>query len=185
MMTGPPGPALSRACFRAYIALGANVGDARKALAHAVAGIAALPWTTLVSGSSLYRTAPVDATGPDFTNAVLAVDTALGPLELLHALQALELAHGRQRPYRNAPRTLDLDVVWHGALCLSSPELTLPHPRYQGRAFVLEPLAEVLAASPTPSVSPELPSDAARCALAHQQGIEKLAENLLKLALER
>ena len=71
------------------------------------------------------------------------MQTQLSPLALLHALQALELQSGRERPYKNAPRTLDLDLIFYGDVALSTPELTLPHPRWHERAFVLQPLAEV------------------------------------------
>ena len=108
-----------------------------------MAEIAALPQTRLLRRSSLYRTAPVDAGGPDYVNAVAEVDTALPPLELLRALLAIEQAHGRRRSVRNAPRTLDLDLLLHGSTRVETPELTLPHPRLHQRAFVLEPLLEV------------------------------------------
>jgi 2-amino-4-hydroxy-6-hydroxymethyldihydropteridine diphosphokinase len=96
-----------------------------------------------VALSSAWRSAPVDAGGPDFLNAVAALDTALAPLELLDALQAIELAHGRERPYRHAPRTLDLDLLLYGDVRLDTPRLTLPHPRLGERAFVLCPLLEI------------------------------------------
>jgi len=105
--------------------------------------VAGLPQTQLVKASSLYRSAPYEAQGPDFINAVALVQTQLSPLALLHALQALELKSGRERPYINAPRTLDLDVIFYGDATLATPELTLPHPRWHERAFVLQPLAEV------------------------------------------
>ena len=129
----------------AWIGLGANLGDARAALRGAMAAIAQLPHTQVQAVSSLYRSAPVDATGPDYLNAVAQVATALAPLELLHALQAIERAAGRERPYRNAPRTLDLDVLLYGDQQLDSVELTVPHPRMHERAFVLQPLAEIAA----------------------------------------
>jgi len=87
--------------------------------------------------------APVDAQGPDFFNAVLKLRTTLTPEQVLERLLALELAHGRQRPYRNAPRTLDLDLLLHGDTVLDTPRLQLPHPRLHERAFVLRPLAEL------------------------------------------
>jgi 2-amino-4-hydroxy-6-hydroxymethyldihydropteridine diphosphokinase len=93
--------------------------------------------------SSLYRTDPVEATGPDFINAVVAINTRLTALELLGQLQLLEQNAGRQRPYRNAPRTLDLDLLLYGDSCINSPELVVPHPRMFERAFVLVPLAEI------------------------------------------
>uniref|UniRef100_UPI002DD626A8 2-amino-4-hydroxy-6- hydroxymethyldihydropteridine diphosphokinase n=1 Tax=Pseudorhodoferax sp. TaxID=1993553 RepID=UPI002DD626A8 len=92
----------------AYIGLGANLGDAPAALRAAVQALAALPGTQVLQCSALYRSAPVDATGPDYHNAVAAVRTTLAPHDLLAALQAIEAAAGRERPYRNAPRTLDL-----------------------------------------------------------------------------
>ena len=131
------------AAVNAFIGLGANLGDALGALQAALAALAALPRTTLVRSSSIYRSAPVDASGPDFHNAVAALRTCLAPHELLAHLQAIELQHGRERPFRNAPRTLDLDLLLYGDLTLDTPTLTLPHPRLHERAFVLLPLAEV------------------------------------------
>ena len=128
---------------RVFVGLGANLGDARAALAQALEALAALPRTRLVAASPLYRSGPVDATGPDFVNAVAELDTPLTPRELLQALQAIEQAHGRQRPYRNAPRTLDLDLLLYGQRVIDEPGLTVPHPRLHQRAFVLVPLAEL------------------------------------------
>ena len=127
----------------AWIGLGANLGDAPKALRAAVHAIQALPGTQVLRESALYRSAPVDATGPDYHNAVLAVDTPLAPHDLLAALQAVEAAAGRERPWRNAPRTLDLDILLIDGLELDTPTLTVPHPRWHERAFVLRPLAEI------------------------------------------
>ena len=126
----------------AWIGLGANLGDARAALCAAVQCIAALPSTHVTQVSSLYGSAPVDASGPDYLNAVVEISTALAPLELLDALQNIELDAGRERPYRNAPRTLDLDIVRFADLTLNTERLTLPHPRSMERAFVLRPLSE-------------------------------------------
>lgn len=127
----------------AYIGLGANLGDARAALRAAVQALAALPQAQVLQCSALYRSAPVDATGPDYHNAVVALRTALPPHELLAALQAIETAAGRERPYRNAPRTLDLDILLFGDHAIDTPSLTVPHPRMHERAFVLRPLAEI------------------------------------------
>lgn len=127
----------------AYVALGANLGDARATVLQAIKGIAALRLTTLVRRSSLYRTAPVESTGPDYINAVVEVTTGLSPQELLLELQRLEQAAGRERPHRNAPRTLDLDILLYGDACVDSPTLVVPHPRMMARAFVLVPLAEI------------------------------------------
>ena len=129
---------------RAYVGLGANLGeDPGATLTQAALRLAALPGTQVAALSSVWRSAPVDAEGPDFLNAVAALDTTLAPLELLDALQAIEQAHGRERPYRNAPRTLDLDLLLHGDAVLTTPRLTLPHPRLGERAFVLRPLLEI------------------------------------------
>ena len=128
----------------ACVALGANLGDAVATVQQAFHDVAHLPMTQLIKASSLYRSAPYEAQGPDFINAVVLVHTQLSPLSLLLALQALEKSNGRERPYKNAPRTLDLDIIFHGDVVLNTPELSLPHPRWQARAFVVWPLAEVL-----------------------------------------
>ena len=133
----------ARAPVTAYVALGANLGYAAVAVRQALAALAELHATRVTARSSLYRSAPVDAQGPDFVNAVAELQTALTAPDLLAALQRLELAAGRQRPYRNAPRTLDLDLLLYGDARVDSLALTLPHPRMQGRAFVLLPLAEI------------------------------------------
>lgn len=127
----------------AYIALGANLGDAAAAVRAALQALDALPRTRVTARSSLYRTAPVDAQGPDFINAVAAVATRLTASALLQSLQQLERSAGRERPYLNAPRTLDLDLLCYGDARIDSPALTLPHPRMAQRAFVLVPLAEI------------------------------------------
>ncbi len=127
----------------ACVALGANLGDAVATVKQALRDVACLPDTQLFKASSLYRSAPYEAQGPDFINAVALLHTQLSPLALLHALQALELASGRERPFKNAPRTLDLDIVFYGDVELATHELTLPHPRWHERAFVLQPLAEI------------------------------------------
>ena len=127
----------------AFIALGANLGAARATVLQAMHDIDALPATTLVRRSSLYRTAPLQSTGPDYINAVVEVVTSLGPSDLLLALQQLERAAGRERPYLNAPRTLDLDILLYGDESIASPTLVIPHPRMMARAFVLAPLAEI------------------------------------------
>lgn len=134
---------------QAFIGLGANLGDRGQALAQAVHAMAQLPGTQVVAVSSLYVSAPVDAGGPDYLNAVAALQTSLAPLDLLHALQAIELAAGRERPYRNAPRTLDLDVLLYADQSIATAELTVPHPRIGERAFVLQPLAELAPAHVT------------------------------------
>jgi 2-amino-4-hydroxy-6-hydroxymethyldihydropteridine diphosphokinase len=127
----------------AFVGLGANLGDAQAALRQALQGLARLPQTRLVRSSQVYRSAPVDATGPDYLNAVAQVETGLTAPDLLRALQALEQAAGRERPYRNAPRTLDLDLLLYGSASIASAALLVPHPRLRERAFVLLPLREL------------------------------------------
>ena len=127
----------------AYVGLGANLGQAAEALEAAIVALGRLPGARLVARSPMYRTAPVDAAGPDYLNAVVALDTDLPPGELLAALHALEQAQGRERPYRNAPRTLDLDLLLHGSAIIDTPGLTVPHPRLHERAFVLVPLSDI------------------------------------------
>jgi len=138
-----PGKASAATPVDAYIGLGSNLGDRVGAVERALAEIAALPRTALVARSSLYRTEPVDAGGDDYVNAVAQVRTTLAPAALLAALQAIEQAHGRERPFANAPRTLDLDLLLHGDAVVASDALTLPHPRLHERAFVVVPLAEI------------------------------------------
>ena len=128
---------------RAYVGLGANLGDASATLEAASDALAHLPGTRLLTRSSLYISAPIDAAGPDFVNAVAALDTTLEAYTLLLELQEIERRHGRQRPYRNAPRTLDLDLLLFGDACIASSALTVPHPRMTQRAFVVLPLAEI------------------------------------------
>ena len=127
----------------AHVALGANLGDARATVDAAFAALDTLPFTRLLKRSRLYRSAPVDAPGPDFINAVALLETRLAPEALLKALQGIEAAHGRTRQGPNAARTLDLDLLLHGDTLLARPELTLPHPRLHERAFVLRPLLDV------------------------------------------
>jgi 2-amino-4-hydroxy-6-hydroxymethyldihydropteridine diphosphokinase len=153
-----------------YVGLGSNLGDRAAELDRAFDELAALPSTTLVARSSCYRSAPVAATGGDYLNAVARLRTTLAPVELLHALQAIELAHGRERPFANAPRTLDLDLLLHGDAVLATEDLTLPHPRLHERAFVIEPLAEV---APGHLVVPRRgPLAALRAAVAEQRVVK-------------
>jgi 2-amino-4-hydroxy-6-hydroxymethyldihydropteridine diphosphokinase len=127
----------------AFVGLGSNLGDRRAHLASAFAALSVLPGTQLLARSSIYESAPLDAGGGDYLNAVARLRTTLAPLDLLHALQAIEVRAGRQRPYPNAPRSLDLDLLLYGKVVLAGDALVLPHPRLQERAFVVMPLLEV------------------------------------------
>jgi 3-hydroxyisobutyrate dehydrogenase len=144
----------------AYIALGANLGQAQVTVRLAMQDLGRDPHTQVLRCSSLYCTAPVDATGPDYINAVVQVSTTLSASELLAWLQSIEEGAGRERPYRNAPRTLDLDILLWGDQFIHTPNLTVPHPRMWERAFVLVPLAEI---------APEQVPDAALNAVQNQE----------------
>jgi 2-amino-4-hydroxy-6-hydroxymethyldihydropteridine diphosphokinase len=153
-----------RDAVTAYVGVGANLGDAAGAVRNAIELLRHLPETALVARSSLYRTAPVDSSGPDYVNAVAQLSTRLTAPELLRELQRLENAAGRERPYRNAPRTLDLDLLLFGSARIDSACLQVPHPRMHERAFVLVPLAEI---------APGLVHEAQLAAVA-TQGISRL-----------
>ena len=126
-----------------YAGLGANLGHARQSLDAAILAIGTLPETWLVGRSSFYQSAPFQADGPDYINAVVHLQTRLNAIELLRAFQSEENLAGRERPYRNAPRTLDIDLLLYGEGNIQSPALQVPHPRMRERAFVLLPLSEL------------------------------------------
>ncbi|MES2414940.1 MAG: 2-amino-4-hydroxy-6-hydroxymethyldihydropteridine diphosphokinase [Pseudomonadota bacterium] len=136
-----------RNSVKAHIGLGANLGNAADAFRAALAAINTLPETAVRAVSSLYQTAPLEIedgdAGDDYLNAVAEVETTLTAPELLSHLLRLELQAGRERPYRHAPRTLDLDLLMYGSAQMASQQLMLPHPRMMQRAFVLVPLAEI------------------------------------------
>jgi 2-amino-4-hydroxy-6-hydroxymethyldihydropteridine diphosphokinase len=130
--------------MRVYVGLGSNLGDPRRELLAAFEELAQLPRTKLVARSGLYRTAPLgNEAQPDFLNAVAKLETDLGPEALLDALHEIERRHGRERHFRDAPRTLDLDLLLYGDTRIAGERLTVPHPRMHERAFVLAPLAEL------------------------------------------
>ena len=134
---------MQREWVSVFAGLGANLGDARRAVEDAVLAIGHIPETRVVNSSSLYRSAPVDAGGPDYCNAVVHLESRLHAVDLLKAFQAIENAAGRERPYVNAPRTLDIDMLMYGSAEIHSSFLTVPHPRMMERAFVLVPLSEL------------------------------------------
>jgi 2-amino-4-hydroxy-6-hydroxymethyldihydropteridine diphosphokinase len=127
----------------AYVGLGANLGDPADTVRTAIEALGRMPASRVEAVSALYRSAPIDAEGPEFVNAVAALHTTLSAYELLAQLQAIEAEFGRERPYQNAPRTLDLDLLLYGDREIASDDLTVPHPRMHQRAFVLRPLAEL------------------------------------------
>ena len=136
----------------AYIGLGANLGDRVQTLSLALTDLGATPASRLLRVSSAYCSAPMECAGPDYLNAVACMESTLAPEALLDRLQAIELEHGRQRPYVNAPRTLDLDLLLYGDEQFSTPRLTLPHPRLHLRAFVLLPLLELSSSLAAPGL---------------------------------
>ena len=128
----------------AYVGLGANIGQPRRQLQSALEQLNRLPETRLTATSAIYRSAPLGHLDqPEFLNAVVELETALSPEALLDHLQEVERAHGRERPFAGAPRTLDLDLLLYGNAVLATPRITVPHPRMHERAFVLRPLAQI------------------------------------------
>jgi 2-amino-4-hydroxy-6-hydroxymethyldihydropteridine diphosphokinase len=134
---------MARELVNVYAGLGANLGHARQSIDSAILALGKLPETLLVGRSSFYQSAPFQADGPDYTNAVVHLRTRLNAIDLLRAFQSVEDLAGRERPYRNAPRTLDIDLLLYGDGNIQSPELQVPHPRMNERAFVLLPLSEL------------------------------------------
>ncbi len=157
----------------AFVALGANLGEAQNTVRQAMQALGQLPATRLVHCSSLYLSEPVDCAEqqPAYVNAVAEVSTALAAEQLLQQLLQLEQHYGRQRAFHNAPRTLDLDLLLYGDMQMHVPGLTLPHPRMHERAFVLLPLLEIAPQAVIPGLGP-----AAACLTAPvaAQGIRRL-----------
>ncbi|SDV49453.1 2-amino-4-hydroxy-6-hydroxymethyldihydropteridine diphosphokinase [Chitinasiproducens palmae] len=127
----------------AYLGLGANLGDARQTLKDVVVCLAQQPGITVLAKSSLYVSSPVDAAGDDYHNCVVVVGTTLDARALLELCLDIETQFGRERSYRNAPRTLDIDLLLFGDEQIDEPDLVVPHPRVTQRAFTLLPLVEL------------------------------------------
>ena len=162
---------IARIPVEAFVGLGANLEDPVQQVSQAVTVLDGIDRTRLLAASSLYRSEPVGyADQPHFINAVAKLQTRLSPHELLDALHVIENRHGRRRSVRNAPRTLDLDLLIYGVLVLQEEGLTLPHPRMHERAFVLMPLAEL---APDACV-PGRGSVAQLLAQVDRSGVEKL-----------
>lgn len=157
---------------KAFVALGSNLQDPFLQVKNAFIALEKLPKTKLINASSLYITVPIGYSNqPDFINAVAELNTQLSPEILLDALHGIENVAGRERPFPNAPRVLDCDLLLYDNITMHSAKLTLPHPRMFERAFVLLPLAEI---------APDLllPDGSNVVKLAQQfinQGIQKLA----------
>lgn len=128
---------------RAYLALGANIGDKEDTMRRAVQMLQA-GGCRLVCASSLYLTKPVGYTDqPDFFNAVISVQTDLTPRQLLQLSQATEQSLGRLRTIHWGPRVIDIDILIYEGVKIDEPDLILPHPLMLQRAFVMAPLAEI------------------------------------------
>ena len=128
---------------RAFIGFGGNIGDTRQIITDAIVCLALRSELQILAKSCFYQSAPMEATGGDYINAVIEVETELTPYGLLHVCQAIEHEFGRERPYSNAPRTLDLDILSFEGVTQNETELMLPHPRMIERSFVLLPLLEI------------------------------------------
>ncbi len=128
---------------RVAIALGSNLGDRDAHLRYAITRLSALLTDLRVSTFHNTAAVEVDEPQPDYLNAVVSGTTTLAPLDLLHAMLAIERERGRERPSFRASRTLDLDLIFYGDQTVTTPELTVPHPRWRERAFVVGPLSEV------------------------------------------
>lgn len=145
----------------AYIGLGSNLEDPQGQLQRAFVELDGLPGTRIVAISSLYHSAPLGSpdqldlsSQPNFVNAVAKIVTEFAPQAMLQALLQIEHQHGRERTTRNAPRTLDLDVLLYDELQLNEHGLTIPHPQMHRRAFVLQPLLEIAPDISIPGVGP-------------------------------
>lgn len=127
----------------AFIGLGGNIGDTKQLIKDAIVCLAQHPELRILTRSCMYQSAPVNAEGDDYINAVISLETQISPEELLRICQQVELSFGRERPYLNAPRTLDLDVLAYDQIAINNDALTIPHPRMIERSFVLYPLLEI------------------------------------------
>ena len=128
---------------RAFIGFGGNIGDTRQLITDAIVCLALRSELQILAKSCFYQSAPVQASGGDYINAVIEIETELTPYGLLHVCQAIEQEFGRERPYSNAPRTLDLDILFFEGVIQNETDLILPHPRIIERSFVLLPLLEI------------------------------------------
>lgn len=130
-----------------YLGLGVNLGDGIKTIDAAISTLSSMPGIYCEAKSSMYRTEPIEANGPDFTNAVICIRTQLELFETMRLCWELEKNAARVRIYRNAPRPLDIDLLFarsaNGPIYMNTPQLILPHPRFSKRAFVLVPWIEI------------------------------------------
>ena len=159
--------------LKAFIGLGANLGEPELQIRGAIAALGAIPKTSLVAASSLYRSSPLGcAPQPDFVNAVAEIETELSAMALLEELLSIEARSGRTRDFPNAPRTLDLDLLLYADRVIAEPGLLVPHPRMHERAFVLAPLAEIDPDAIVPGKGPVV----ALLAACRDQKVEKIRD---------
>lgn len=165
----------------AYIALGSNLQEPITQVNNAISALDKLPKTNVVKASSLYVTEPLGydpeqlKTIPDFINAVAEVSTDLSPLQLLEAILGIENEAGRERPFANAPRVLDCDLLLYDDVVMHTQKLTLPHPRMHLRSFVLLPLAEIAPELTLPNLTLPDGSNVVKIVQSYlNQGIKKL-----------
>lgn len=132
-----------------YVGLGSNLGDSADIVAKALALLEAVPAISQFAASPLYLTSPVsDLPQPDFVNAVCRFKTTLAPMELLAELQKIERHFGQSPKPKNAPRLIDLDILFFGREKILTPDLEIPHPRWKERLFVIRPLSDLTACVP-------------------------------------
>jgi 2-amino-4-hydroxy-6-hydroxymethyldihydropteridine diphosphokinase len=127
----------------AFIGLGGNMGDTKQLIKDAIVCLAQYPEVRVITRSCMYKTAPIESSGDHFVNAVVSVETDSSAVRLLTICQEIEHHFGRERPYPNAPRTLDLDILSYAQEIIETDSLHIPHPRLIERAFVLIPLLEI------------------------------------------
>ncbi|MCU1726265.1 2-amino-4-hydroxy-6-hydroxymethyldihydropteridine diphosphokinase [Pseudomonas sp. 7P_10.2_Bac1] len=157
---------------RIYIGMGSNLAEPAEQLRSAVQALAQLPDSHLAGVSAFYQSDSLLPGQPRYTNAVAAIDSTLAPLQLLNALQAIELDQGRERHERWGPRTLDLDILLFGDHLIDEPRLKVPHYHMHARPFVLYPLAELAPASLVLADGRSLEQLLAHCPFV---GLERLA----------
>ena len=159
------------AAIKAFVGLGANLGEPEAQVRRAIKALESISKTRSLAASSLYRSAPVGVgKQPDFINAVAEIETGLGAPALLDELLGIEARFGRRRDFPGAPRTLDLDLLLYGDRVIAEPGLIVPHPRMHERAFVLAPLAEIA----PDAIVPRKGAVAALLASCANQNVEKL-----------
>ena len=162
---------------RIYIGMGSNLADPAEQLRSAIQALAQLPDSRFAGVSAFYQSDSLLPGQPRYTNAVAAIDSELEPLDLLDALQAIEIDQGRERHERWGPRTLDLDILLFGDRLIDTPRLKVPHYHMQTRPFVLYPLAELAPATLTLADGRSLAQLLAECPFVGLERLPPIAES--------